>query len=169
MTTSLFSLLRVTPFYASILGLYNVKLIIAIIRQRMRHSVSLGDGTAQFLIEYFDAKEANGGVPPVPVERAPFASKYWNVTVAVRQHGNFIENVPFVLVLGALAEIANVMPAKVLHALLGAFTAGRLFHAEFGLNGQFGLGIGRRIGMITTMAAYTGIAGTMLVRWIKAL
>ncbi|KNE62301.1 hypothetical protein AMAG_07536 [Allomyces macrogynus ATCC 38327] len=169
MTTSPFSLLRVTPLYASILGLYNVKLIIAIVRQRMRHQVSLGDGTAQFLIEYLDAKEANGGVAAVPVERAPFASKYWNVTVAVRQHGNFIENVPFVLVLGALAELADVMPAKVLHALLGVFTAGRLFHAEFGLNGQFGLGFGRRIGMVTTMAAYTGIAGTMLVQWFKAL
>ncbi|KNE72807.1 hypothetical protein AMAG_16915 [Allomyces macrogynus ATCC 38327] len=168
MTSEPFTMLRVTPFYAAILALYNIKLIVAIIRQRMAHKVSLGDGTAQFLIEYFDSKAADAEAA-LPIEQAPFASKYWSVMVAVRQHGNFIENVPFILILGALAELAEIMPKAALHAFLGAFTAGRLFHAEFGLNRQFGLGIGRNIGMITTFAAYLGIAGTMFVRWFIAL
>ncbi|KAJ3366604.1 hypothetical protein GGF31_008025 [Allomyces arbusculus] len=168
MASGPFTMLRVTPFYAAILALYNIKLIIAIIRQRMKHQVSLGDGTAQFLIEYFDAKEADAEAA-LPIEQAPFASKYWGVMVAVRQHGNFIENVPFILLLGALTELAEVMPNAALHAFLGVFTAGRLFHAELGLNGQSGRGIGRLVGMITTLAAYLGIAGTMFVRWFIAL
>ncbi|KAL7750588.1 hypothetical protein RI367_003930 [Sorochytrium milnesiophthora] len=146
--------LFITPMYGGLLTPYYVLLTIRIIRERIRHRVSLGDGSQQHLVEYIrvlnerpDDKAAHAAAA------SSVQSKFWPLMVAVRSHGNFIEQTPLVLLLAAFAEYNGLVSAKTLHGLLGAFVVGRVAHVEFGLRGAFGNAHGRRVGVFSSMAA----------------
>lgn len=79
--------------------------------------------------------------------------------VANRCQGNFIENVPFALILAAVIEL-NGANRKVLNYSLAALFALRIAHVEFGLKGENNIAIGRALaffgsqGFLCGMAAY---------------
>ena len=89
---------HVTMLYASLLGLLLIALSWGVSKVRLREQVSLGAG------ELSDLESA------------------------IRAHGNFIEYVPFALVLLLLAESAGAQ-TWLLHALGGSLLAARLLHA----------------------------------------
>ncbi len=87
-----------TIFYASLYVLFNMVLLAMVIKNRRAQQVSLGTG------------ENN------------------DLQSAIRAHGNFIENIPFLLILLFLAEL-NGMPPYLLHGLGVAILLGRIAHA----------------------------------------
>jgi uncharacterized membrane protein YecN with MAPEG domain len=90
-------LVPVTGLYAGLLGGIMIVLAALVIRQRMRLGASLGADAFPSLLE------------------------------AVRRHANFIEWVPFILMLMAIAEL-NGLPRTGLHAAGGITLAARLLH-----------------------------------------
>ena len=122
----------ITLLYASILGLLLIALSLGVIRERLQHRVSLGDG----------------GV--AELQRAG------------RRHGNFIEYVPFALLLVALVEL-NGTSAWVVHALGATLVVGRVLH-PLGLEAEFGVRVPRVLGTVATLgviaaASVVGILG----------
>jgi uncharacterized membrane protein YecN with MAPEG domain len=89
---------HVTMLYASLLGLFLIILSWGVSKVRLRERVSLGAGEVS------------------------------DLEAAIRAHGNFIEYVPFALILLLLAESAGAQ-SWLLHALGGSLLAGRLLHA----------------------------------------
>lgn len=87
----------ITPLYAAILTLILVFLIIRVIKLRRKHGVGLGDGG------------------------------HYELTQAIRSHGNFVETVPFGLFLMLLLDLQNGMPI-VIHALGILLVIGRCLH-----------------------------------------
>lgn len=81
-------MLTVTTITAGFLGLIYVYLSYAVVQQRMRSMVSLGDGTSG---------PARVGEP---VDQNA-------LQIAVRIHGNYVEYVPFTLILMGLIEYAG--------------------------------------------------------------
>ncbi|MEK9754851.1 MAG: MAPEG family protein [Rhodospirillaceae bacterium] len=75
--------LSITPLYAGILAFALVALTVAVVRNRARYHVSLGDGAG------------------TPLHRV------------VRGHGNFAEFVPMGLILMALAELTGAAPMAI--------------------------------------------------------
>jgi uncharacterized membrane protein YecN with MAPEG domain len=92
----------VTAFHAALLTILGCYLIVRVIRARRCARVALGDGGDIAVIR------------------------------AARAHGNFIETVPFALILMALAE-SLAAPGWLLHALGAALLTGRSLHA-FGVS-----------------------------------
>ena len=88
----------VTMLYAALLGILLIMLSWGVSKVRLRESVSLGAGEVS------------------------------DLESAIRAHGNFIEYVPFGLILLMLAESAAT-PSWLLHVLGGSVLAGRLLHA----------------------------------------
>ena len=88
----------VTMLYAALLGILLVMLSWGVSKVRLRERVSLGAGDVS------------------------------DLESAIRAHGNFIEYVPFALILLMLAE-STATPTWLLHALGGSLLAGRLLHA----------------------------------------
>ncbi len=88
----------ITGFYAGLLGLWLVFLILSVVRLRWKYRVGLGDGQEQEL------------------------------TRAIRIHGNFTETVPMVLIMMGLMEYAQGVPAAVLHAFGVALVLSRVLH-----------------------------------------
>lgn len=87
-----------TALFAAILVPVYLYLSVNVIRNRVKHQVALGDGNHQ------------------PVKQA------------IRAHGNFIEYVPFFLILLLLLE--NLKASNILILVLGGlFVLGRLCHA----------------------------------------
>lgn len=89
--------LTITPLYALPLALLALALWARVTAIRARSGVSIGDGGDVALHE------------------------------RIRQHGNFIETVPLVLILMALAEGQGVAPVW-LHAAGALLLAGRILH-----------------------------------------
>lgn len=92
----------VTGFYAGLLGLLLVVLTVRVGRVRARAGVSLVDGKSK------------------------------DLTVAIRQHGNFIEYVPICLILLAIMEMARTS-IYIVHILGLILLICRLIH-PFGLD-----------------------------------
>jgi len=88
----------VTGLYASCLGIVLIALSFNVIRYRRRNRVALGE------------------------------SSDFDLTRAIRAHGNFVEYAPIFLVMLAIAEFQN-LPAYAIHALGILFVTGRLAHA----------------------------------------
>ena len=88
----------ITGFYAGLLGLWLVFLILSVVRLRRKYRVGLGDGGQREL------------------------------TQAIRVHGNFCETVPFILILMGLVEHAQMLPAAALHGFGGALVVSRVLH-----------------------------------------
>lgn len=79
----------------------------------------------------------------------------------IRRHGNFIENVPLVLLLMALAEL-NGVGSMWLHASGGLLIIGRLLHAA-GLKHDQPTAIGRTAGIsITILSGLIAIVGILV-------
>lgn len=93
---------HITSLYASILAIAAILLSILVSVHRGKAGVALMDG----------------GNP--------------DLMASIRRHGNFTENVPFVILLMALAE-ARGMPGPWLHGIGILLCAARLIHV-FGLN-----------------------------------
>lgn len=113
--------LQVTSLYAAMLGLIGIVLWALVGRARGRAGVSLGDGGDVLLTE------------------------------AIRRHMNWVENVPFILLLFALIEI-NGGSRTWLHVLGAALVLARVVH-PFGLS-------------VAEMVRWQRIVGAGLTFWV---
>ncbi|MBM6550150.1 MAPEG family protein [Marinomonas ostreistagni] len=127
----------ITPLYAAILALLLVVLSSRVIKQRMKHQVGLGDGG------------------------------HSSLTRAIRVHGNFVEYVPFALLLIWMYEMMN--GALILVHILGiALVIGRLLHA-YGVSQQNEVIKFRQAGMFTTFAVLIVSAVLILLKYLTFL
>jgi len=108
----------VTTLYAGILGLIYVGLSAYVIKGRFQYRVSLGDGGQEAL------------------------------TRRIRAHGNFIEYVPFAVILIILAEFEGISEMTI-HGLGGFLVLGRFMHIMGVVYPQTSF-ICRRGGMVIT-------------------
>ena len=121
----------ITSLYAVPLGLMGFGLTAHVIMLRVKTGVSIMDGGNIHLAE------------------------------RIRRHGNFMENVPLVLLLMALAEL-NGVGSMWLHASGALLIIGRLLHAA-GLKHDQPTAIGRTTGIsITILAGLTAIVGILV-------
>lgn len=88
----------ITGFYAGLLGLWLVFLIMSVVRLRWKYRVGLGDGGEQELAR------------------------------AVRVHGNFTETVPMILIIMGLMEYAQAAPVWALHGFGVVLVVSRVLH-----------------------------------------
>jgi uncharacterized membrane protein YecN with MAPEG domain len=88
----------ITGFYAGILALWLVFLILSVVRLRWKYRVGLGDGGEKEL------------------------------TRAIRIHGNFIETVPLLVVMMGMMEMWSILPIGALHAFGAVLVLSRLLH-----------------------------------------
>ena len=78
--------------------------------------------------------------------------------VASRCHQNFVENVPFALLLAGVVEL-NGGNRKALNSALGVLLLLRILHVEFGLLGPKNIAFGRPVGYFGTQGYMAGMAG----------
>jgi uncharacterized protein len=123
----------ITAFYASLLSLLFLLLSARVIAQRRAARVEIGDGDSKQLLR------------------------------RMRVHGNFVEYVPFALLLMALAESLKA-PAGLLHLVGLVLVAGRFIHA-YGLSQTPHVLRLRTLGM---MATFTAISAAALLCFILA-
>lgn len=88
----------ITGFYAGLLGLWLVFLILSVVALRRKYRVGLGDGGEKELSR------------------------------AIRVHGNFTETVPLVLILMGAMEYAAALPPAGLHVYGAALVLSRVLH-----------------------------------------
>ncbi|MEH6463247.1 MAG: MAPEG family protein [Shewanella psychromarinicola] len=111
--------LMVSGLYAGLTALLVLALSYKVVKFRRANKIGIGDGGHQGL------------------------------SVAIRAHGNLIENAPTVLILLVLAEF-NGMPMYLVHCLGTAWIVARLLHA-IGLNqGKGDYHFGRFYGVLIT-------------------
>ena len=115
--------LHVTALYAGLLGIVGIVLWGLVGRERGRAKISLNDGNIKPLIE------------------------------ANRRHMNWVENVPFILLLIAIAEL-NGASKTWIHAMGGVLVISRIIH-PFGINADND--------KIMTWQRNGGTTGTMIV------
>lgn len=121
----------VAALYAGMLGALGLFLAARVIAGRVKHAVEIGDAGNE------------------------------DMTLRIRAFGNFVEYVPLVLVLLALAEGAGV-PRWAIHAAGVALVAGRALHA-WGLSRTRKFNALRFAGTNLTFAALLG--GTAAAVW----
>jgi len=81
---------------------------------------------------------------------------------AVRVHGNFIETVPFLLILMGLMELAHISPIY-LHIYGSAAVFSRLLHA-YGVTSTPLASKGRFLGTVLTMLLLTAASFTLIIK-----
>lgn len=126
--------LAAAGFYIGLCVLLNTALMVVVIRRRAAMRIGVGLGGDKEL------------------ERR------------VRVHGNFAENVPFVLV-GLLALALIGFPVWLIHALGALTVLTRLAHA-YGLWSYGGSSIGRTIGMVALFFIYVAMAAALIGRFL---
>ncbi|MEZ5903265.1 MAG: MAPEG family protein [Alphaproteobacteria bacterium] len=109
----------VTTLYAGILGLIYVALSLYVIKGRFQYRVSLGSGGSEDLEK------------------------------RIRAHANFIEYVPFALILIFLCELEK-MPELMVHFMASLLVMARLLHANALCGNIVAIPNGRQIGMVGT-------------------
>jgi uncharacterized membrane protein YecN with MAPEG domain len=122
----------VVTFYAGLNGLIALVLAILVIRQRQRTRTEFGTGGHRALEQ------------------------------AIRVQGNFVENVPLILILLLLLALGGLGPLW-LHLLGIALTAGRILHA-WGLSTNPGQSFGRSAGIALTWATLLVALALCLMR-----
>ena len=127
----------ITPLYAAVLALLLVFLSARVIKQRLKHQVGLGDGGHPSLVR------------------------------AIRVQGNFVEYVPFALLLLWMYEMMNGA-LIVIHVLGVALVIGRLLHA-YGVSQENEIIKLRQAGMLTTFTVLIVSALLILVKYISVL
>ena len=80
------------------------------------------------------------------------------VQLTARAHGNYVENVPFALLLGAIVEM-NGGNRQVLTWGLAGLLLARIAHVELGLRQEKALGVGRPVGHVFTLSFVAGMGG----------
>jgi uncharacterized membrane protein YecN with MAPEG domain len=129
----------VTGLYAGILALIYVGLSIYVIRFRLKHQVSIGDGGHDTLHK------------------------------AVRAHGNFAEFVPLPLILILLLEMNNFNPFEetplYLHGLGILLVLGRCAHV-FGVAGENPILLARQFGMMATFLTLIIAAVLLIIQFV---
>ncbi|KAH8551694.1 membrane-associated, eicosanoid/glutathione metabolism protein [Umbelopsis sp. PMI_123] len=153
--------LPATAAWAPLFAGYFGYLTYRVMRTRVAAKVSIGDGTIEELqcIQKADGNEAA-------------IARYKQLRTAMRAQANFVEYVPFALLLIAVLESNRANP-KGVHALLGALFTARVLHGNFGMfwNAR-SLGDGRPAGflltngVILTSAVWNGVIGN---QWIRDL
>lgn len=104
-----------------------------------------------------------------------FCSSFVNVCMC--SHANFVENVPFTLLLLAIVELQNAVPLLLVQSLACAFTLGRILHGYSfsevhdgkkyvigGVHARF-----RRSGMTLTLAVQAALSGIAVYSGITSL
>lgn len=120
----------ITGIYAAILAFIYTGLSYNVVRQRRKNNVPLGNGESK------------------------------DVEKAMRAHGNFAENIPFLLVLLFMIEFKGG-PSYLVH-LIGSFALlGRILHAQ-GILKTRGISYGRFLGMVLTYFAFLISGGTLI-------
>lgn len=112
----------ITAFYASLLAALYIYLAIMVIAQRRNSRVGLGDGGDKHMLQ------------------------------AMRAHGNFVEYVPFALILMLIAEM-NGANSYLLHACGWWLIVARLLHA-YGVRHHFAASWQRFSGTLSTFLIY---------------
>ena len=119
--------LMISGFYAGLTALLLLGLAYKVVKLRRLNKIGIGDGGNQ------------------------------DLSLAIRAHGNLVENAPVVMVLLVLAEL-NGMPDYLLHIFGTVWIVARLLHA-IGLNqGKGGLHFGRFWGVLMTWIVLLGLA-----------
>lgn len=124
----------ITPLYAALAALLLLFLTFRVITLRRGKQVAFGDG----------------GVP--------------ELMHAIRAHGNFVEYVPFALLLILLIELTGGARGTV-HGLGATLIVARVFHiwGVLPVNGPF---FGRAIGVVLTLGVFLGGAARLLMHYI---
>lgn len=125
----------VTGLYAAFAVFMLVLLALNVIRLRLRHGVSLGDG----------------GYP--------------EIKTAGRMHGNFIENTPIALIIILLFETVCIPPLWMVHALCSMLLVTRASHALAIAIKPNGTSFLRVFGMIGTFIAMLIPAATIILHY----
>lgn len=125
-------LFPITSIYAALCGLLLLWLSWRVVEVRRREKIGLGHGDNRLL------------------ERR------------VRVHGNFVEHVPFALLLLALAEAGGAAPSA-LHVAGATLVLARVLHA-WGLSTSAGLSTGRFWGVLLTWLSILGLSLCLLLR-----
>ena len=108
----------ITAFYGSLLAAFYLYLAVMVIIQRRNSRVGLGDGGDKHMLQ------------------------------VMRAHGNFVEYVPFALILMMMAEL-NGIHSYLLHVCGWWLIVARLLHA-YGLRHHFGVSWQRFVGTLST-------------------
>ena len=128
--------LQVTALYAALLGIVGIVLMGMVGRERGRAKISLNDGNVKPLIE------------------------------ANRRHMNWVENVPFILLLIAIAEL-NGGPKTWLHVMGGVLLVARIIH-PFGISTEKMMMWQRAVGtggtLIVSVAAIVTVIWQLIAR-----
>lgn len=125
-----------TGLYAGILGLWLVFLILSVVRLRWKHKVGLGAG----------GNDALGR--------------------AIRIHGNFVETVPFVLILMGLMEFYGYQ-AWLIHLAGILLILSRFLH-WYGLRHSAGPSFGRMAGTICVLTVVVLVSALLVYNFIVA-
>lgn len=121
----------ITPIYAALLTLLLLVLFLRVVRLRWVTKIGIGDGG------------------------------HSGLTKAIRVHANFVETVPWVLILMMLQEQMHANPLW-LHFYGSALILARLAHA-WGLSHSAGTTPGRAIGVLLTLILMTAGAVNCLL------
>ncbi|MCL1143564.1 MAPEG family protein [Shewanella gaetbuli] len=119
--------LLVTGLYASLTGLLVLALSYRVVKYRRANAIGIGSGGNK------------------------------DLSLAMRVHGNLLENAPIVLILFAAAEF-NGMPSYLLHVFGTLWIVARLLHAIGLTKGKGGYHFGRFWGVLTTWAILLGLS-----------
>lgn len=117
----------VTGFYAGLLGLWLAFLLLAVVRLRFKYRVGAGDGGQRELAQ------------------------------AIRAHGNFVETVPFILILMLLLEGRDYGAPLWLHAAGILLVLSRVLH-WYGMMKSQGTSKGRLVGTLLVLALFIGLS-----------
>lgn len=80
------------------------------------------------------------------------------LSVAMRAHGNLLENAPIVLLLFIVAEVGG-LPAYLLHIFGVVWIVARILHAVGMIKGNGGTHAGRFMGVVFTWLVLLGLIG----------
>ena len=128
----------ITGTWALPFSVYHFYLSAMVSQQRVKHDRMLGNQSSE-------GPKASAGPDPLQV--------------AVRAHGNFVEHVPYALLLAAIAEL-NGAGRRSLNYVLAALFVARVAHVEFGLRGnEKAAAPGRLAGHLVTQGTILGLAG----------
>ena len=129
--------LHITGFYAGILAIIAVFLTLRVVSARRKHQVSIGDGG------------------------------HADLALRIRVHGNFIETVPFALILLGLCEAAN-LSIYLLHLIGLTLLVGRIAHIA-AMTPRRCIYSLRTLGMVLTFVAFLVPAPFLIWRFLMAL
>ncbi|KAK5209568.1 hypothetical protein LTR96_000359 [Exophiala xenobiotica] len=133
-------MLPVTGTFAPAFAAYYVLLNLRVSLVRQNEETFLGDQT----------KTSMG-------QGKPTETGAGDLLVAARAHSNFVENVPFALLMAAITEL-NGGNRRALTASLAALLCLRIAHAEFGIRMKDSLGWGRPVGYFGTLGIVAGMS-----------